>query len=234
VHRDLKPENFFACKDGSVKVLDFGIARVKEVVSQPRLTTTGVPMGTPAYMPAEQALARWHEVDARSDVWSLGASFFSLLTGEIVHVGTTVPELLVAVSTTDARPVRSLAPQVPIPVAAVIDRALRRARSERFADAGEMLTALRAAMSGQVLGPTPSDFAPRSVDGRSLHAIDPAALRRTGSPVSTDASRREVVARDRRGARVRAAWLGGRRVEVAVSSSGAGGRACHRSAGRSF
>jgi serine/threonine protein kinase len=196
VHRDLKPENFFACKDGSVKVLDFGIARVKEVVSQTRLTTTGVPMGTPAYMPAEQALARWNEVDARSDVWSLGASFFSLLTGEIVHVGTTVPELLVAVSTTDARPVRSLAPQVPIPIAAVIDRALRRTRSERFADAGEMLAALRAALNGQTLDPLP-DVAPAVADGRSLHAFEPAALRRTGSPVSTDASRREKRATSR-------------------------------------
>ena len=191
VHRDLKPENFFLCNDGTVKVLDFGIARVKEVVSQTRLTTTGVPMGTPAYMPAEQALARWDEVDARSDVWSLGASLFSLLTSEIVHVGTTVPELLVAVSTTDARPVRSLAPHVPVPIAAVIDRALRRKKTERFADASVMLDALRAAMSGRAPDPL-FDTLPaiRPVDGRSLHAMEPAAVRPTDSPVSTDAGLR--------------------------------------------
>ncbi len=195
VHRDLKPENLFVCKDGAVKVLDFGIASVKEVVSQTRLTTTGVPMGTPAYMPAEQALARWTEVDARSDVWSLGASFFSLLTGQIVHIGTTVPELIVAVSTTDARPVRSLVPHVPPAIGAVIDRALRRQRSERFADATEMLTALRAAMNGQApidqfvdAGTNPDVL--QSVAGRSAHKLQNPALRGTGSPVSTDPSRR--------------------------------------------
>jgi serine/threonine-protein kinase len=205
VHRDLKPENLFVCKDGAVKVLDFGIARVKEVVSQTRLTTTGVPMGTPAYMPAEQALARWDEVDARSDVWSLGASFFSLLTGEIVHIGTTVPELIVAVSTTDARPVRSLAPHVPPAIGAVIDRALRRHRVERFADASEMLSALRAAMNGQA----PSEWVAEAYTNPNIKqtfgtaAVDALQntmmVRPSDSPVSTDAGRRA--------ARKRSPWI---------------------------
>jgi serine/threonine-protein kinase len=150
VHRDLKPENVFVCKDGAVKVLDFGLARVKEAVSQKRLTATGVPLGTPAFMPPEQALAHWDEVDARSDVYSLGASLFTLLTGQLVHDGRTVPEIIVAVSTRPARPLRSVAPHVPAAVAAVVDRALQHRREDRHADASEMLTALRSAVIQQI------------------------------------------------------------------------------------
>jgi eukaryotic-like serine/threonine-protein kinase len=145
VHRDLKPENVFVCSDGVVKVLDFGLARLRETVSQKRLTTEGSPIGTPAFMPPEQALALWDQVDARSDVYSLGASMFTLLTGQLVHDGRTVAELMVHISTKPARPIRSVLELVPPPIAAVIDRALLSARELRFDDAGAMLKALRQA-----------------------------------------------------------------------------------------
>jgi serine/threonine-protein kinase len=114
-------------------------------VSQKRLTTEGSPIGTPAFMPPEQALALWDQVDARSDVYSLGASMFTLLTGQLVHDGRTVAELMVHISTKPARPIRSVLELVPPPIAAVIDRALLSARELRFDDAGAMLKALRQA-----------------------------------------------------------------------------------------
>lgn len=72
VHRDIKPENLFLTKSASLKVLDFGIARVRHE-NGGMGTRTGVMMGTPAFMPPEQALGRRAEIDARTDVWAVGA-----------------------------------------------------------------------------------------------------------------------------------------------------------------
>jgi len=131
---------------GKVKVLDFGLARIRELSNKARLTVTGSPMGTPAFMPPEQALAYWDEVDARSDVYSIAASLFTLMTGRLVHDGSTVPEVIVKVSTRPAPPVQSVAPHIPPPIAIVLDRALSFRREGRFDDAGQMLMALRAAV----------------------------------------------------------------------------------------
>jgi serine/threonine-protein kinase len=92
-----------------------------------------------------KALALWDQVDARSDVYSLGASMFTLLTGQLVHDGRTVAELMVHISTKPARPIRSVLELVPAPLASVIDRALLPSREQRFDDAGAMLAALRQA-----------------------------------------------------------------------------------------
>lgn len=145
VHRDLKPENVFICSDGTLKVLDFGLARVRELTYQHRLTVTGVPMGTPAFMPPEQALARWDEVDMRSDVYSIGAGLFTLLTGRLVHEARTLPEALVMTSTRQAPPVASIVPSLPAPFASILDRSLAFHRDNRWPDAGQMLAAWKLA-----------------------------------------------------------------------------------------
>jgi eukaryotic-like serine/threonine-protein kinase len=143
VHRDLKPENVFVTRDGAVKVLDFGIARLREGGGASKSTTaTGAVMGTPAYLPPEQARGHSAEVDARTDLWAIGATMFALLAGRCVHEAETVNLLLLAAMTKPAPPLRSVAPDVPRELAAVVDRALALERDARWPDASAMREAL--------------------------------------------------------------------------------------------
>jgi serine/threonine-protein kinase len=145
VHRDLKPENLFLTRDGTLKVLDFGLARIQEHRSGGTATRTGSAMGTPAFMAPEQALGNWSEVDGRTDLWAIGATMFSLLTGRLVHQAATVQQLLLAAMTKPAPPLRSIQPDVPAAIAAVVDRALAFDRDARWPDARAMQRALREA-----------------------------------------------------------------------------------------
>jgi eukaryotic-like serine/threonine-protein kinase len=147
VHRDLKPENLFLTHDGRLKVLDFGIARVRELsVHSPTATQAGSVLGTPAFMAPEQALGRWLEVDGRTDIWAVGATAFTLLTGRFVHEAVTIQEQLVFSATRPAPRLRDVCPNVPSVVAQVIDRALEFDRSQRFDTARTMRKALLFAM----------------------------------------------------------------------------------------
>ena len=146
IHRDIKPDNVFFCKDGRVMLLDFGLARMKDLQSHgAEATKTGVTIGTPEFMPPEQAQGRPDEVDARSDVWGLGATLFTIITGKYVHDANTLHAQLVASATLRPRPIRDLAPHVPVSVAVVIDRALELEKCHRWETAREMQRAFRAA-----------------------------------------------------------------------------------------
>ena len=145
VHRDLKPENLFLTHSGQVKVLDFGIARVRELSAAGSSTQTGSTMGTPAFMPPEQARGRWDEVDPRSDLWAVGATMFALLTGRLVHVALTVNETLVLAVTERAPSVGGFSVRIPEEVVDLVDRALAYEKDARWASAREMQDALRQA-----------------------------------------------------------------------------------------
>lgn len=141
IHRDLKPENIFRNRDGRIKVLDFGIARAI-FDSAPSQTRTGSLLGTPAYMPPEQACGRIREIDGRTDLWAVGATAFSLFTGRTVHTQDTVEMLHVAAATQPAPAITAVLASVPGEIAAVFDRALAFDKLGRWENAREMQAAL--------------------------------------------------------------------------------------------
>jgi len=145
VHRDLKPDNVFLCArddDPSfVKIVDFGISKVARARAADTLTRRGTVLGTAFYMSPEQAQS-FADIDGRTDLFSVGAILFEMLAGKPPHVAPTYEAVLIAICTHDAADVRTLAPDVPEPVAALIKRALERERDQRFQSAREFLTAI--------------------------------------------------------------------------------------------
>jgi serine/threonine protein kinase len=155
LHRDIKPANVFLNWDGRVLLLDFGVARLPE---SSLLTQTGMPVGTPSFMPPEQAAGRLLEVDARSDLWSLGATLFTLLSGRTVRQTQSLEDELRAALNT---PVCSLSTVRPLPqaITCLVDRALALDPAARFESAASMRDAVRDAMSSLGIAlPSESDL----------------------------------------------------------------------------
>jgi serine/threonine-protein kinase len=145
VHRDIKPGNLFVTRGGQLKVLDFGIARLRDASASDATTKAGTAFGTPAYMGPEQALGKVSEVDARTDLWSVGATIFTLLTGRDVHEAETVQHAMVLAATQPAPKLQSIDPAVAPAVAAIVDRALSFAKQDRWPDAASMRDAIAVA-----------------------------------------------------------------------------------------
>ena len=147
VHRDMKPSNCFVIdKDGEadfVKLVDFGISKVRAEDGQAHLTRTNSALGTPLYMSPEQARSP-RDVDHRTDLYSVGAILYEMLAGRTPYTSDTgeFTEILFKIFTTEPEPIASLRPDLPDGLAAVVHRALERERDDRFASANDMAEAL--------------------------------------------------------------------------------------------
>jgi eukaryotic-like serine/threonine-protein kinase len=152
VHRDLKPENLIVSKDGFVKILDFGLAKLTEMTSSDGVsalatmagapgTIPGTVMGTVGYMSPEQASGR--DVDFRSDQFAFGSILYELATGKRAFQRNTGAETLTAIIREEPQPLGQVNPRVPAPVRWIVERCLAKEPEERFASTKDLARDLR-------------------------------------------------------------------------------------------
>lgn len=151
VHRDIKLENIMLRRDGYVKVLDFGLAKLTEKPSAQRSsdsdaqtllqTDPGTVMGTANYMSPEQA--RGLPVDARTDVWSLGVVLYVMVAGQQPFDGATPTDVIISIAGREPEPLARSAPEVPIQLERIVKKALAKDREERYQTAKDMLVDLK-------------------------------------------------------------------------------------------
>ncbi len=140
IHRDIKPENILL-HDGRPMVADFGIALAVSAAAGGRMTETGLSLGTPHYMSPEQATAE-KDLTNRSDIYSLGAVLYEMLTGSPPHVGSSAQQIIMKIVTEEAVPVTKTRKAVPPNVAAAVAKALEKLPADRFASARDLAAAL--------------------------------------------------------------------------------------------
>jgi len=153
IHRDIKPDNIMVRRNGYVKVLDFGLAKLTETSTEREpsdgeastrvlvQTDAGVVMGTSHYMSPEQA--RGKPVDARSDIWSLGVVIYEMVAGRTPFEGETSTDVIVAITQKEPAPLLRFAPNLPAELDWIVTKALRKDREERYQTIKELLVDLR-------------------------------------------------------------------------------------------
>ncbi|CAN5535448.1 hypothetical protein BH11ARM2_BH11ARM2_31470 [soil metagenome] len=147
IHRDIKPDNVQILSNGTIKITDFGIARL---TFQPNLTMDGQVFGTPSYMSPEQIVGK--EIDARSDLFSVGVMLYEMLAGVKPFTGDSVVTISYSIMNKEA----NQPPQADYALWRVLSRAMEKSAGARYANAAEMIAALQAALA-PVAQPTPYD-----------------------------------------------------------------------------
>jgi serine/threonine protein kinase/TRAP-type mannitol/chloroaromatic compound transport system substrate-binding protein len=135
IHRDIKPSNLILGDSGTLWIVDFGLARSME---DPALTMTGIVLGTPRYMSPEQAEAARVRVDHRSDIYSLGATLYELLTCRPVFEGETPQEILLAILVREPEPPRRLNPAIPTDLETIVMKAMAKHPDDRYQSAMDL------------------------------------------------------------------------------------------------
>ena len=197
VHRDIKPENIMLRRDGYVKVLDFGLAKLTEHFTIESIdkgqtglnTDPGIVMGTPRYMSPEQA--RGLEVDSRTDIFSLGVMIYEMVTGRVPFEGATPSDVIAALLKDEPEPPSASIPEVPFELDRVVKRALSKNRDDRYQTVAELsadLHQLKEAIQlnaklGQVSTAAPSlrMIGSETAAVRKFRSTNPEASQETGS-----------------------------------------------------
>ena len=197
VHRDIKPDNLFITHEGRLKVLDFGFAQMKSSFRTEQ-TATGFLLGTPGFMSPEQAIGNRPQIDAQTDIWAVGATLFTLISGEPVHAGESAAEMLVAAANFAPRSLATVTNGLNPRLVSVVDRAVAFEKSNRWPNARSMQFALREAggkSTGQVSRrsiPDDAIYEPESMDIEELH---PDELQDAKGSWSSSGADRTVVAK---------------------------------------
>lgn len=177
-HRDLKPENLFLTSDGRVKILDFGLAKVREeVVADVETLTSGAPvtvagtiLGTIGYMAPEQV--RGEPTDARSDVFAFGCVLYELVAGERAFTGKTEVDVLSAILMSTPSPLIESVPAVPAPLSGIVERCLEKSPQQRFQSTEDLGFALRSLLApAPATAPEPSGETRDDGEGPSVAVL---------------------------------------------------------------
>ncbi|MDO8757055.1 MAG: serine/threonine-protein kinase, partial [Elusimicrobiota bacterium] len=177
VHRDIKPANIMLLKDGSIRVADFGIARI----TSSSKTATGTVMGTPSYMSPEQVAGK--KVDGRSDLFSLAVALFELTTGEKPFKGGDgIGTLLFQIANDPHPDILTVKTGLPAALGAVINKGLAKNPDERFQRGSEFAAAIRGVLKGGVPSPAPAPKPSAPIDPPK--AVPPVAVKASDKTIS--------------------------------------------------
>ena len=154
IHRDIKPSNIMIDRSGRPQIMDFGLA--KQTDSDSRFTRTGTTIGTPSYMPPEQARGENKAIDQRSDVYSLGAVLYEMLTGRPPFTGETMMNIVMKVIHDQPAPFRRFVPKMHRDIETIVFKAMEKEPRRRYQGMSEFADDVRRYLAGEMLSARPA------------------------------------------------------------------------------